>query len=93
MTNSTEYIMNAAHVNLTAEEPLDTQKWKRSNDSIFTMFNNTDDFNCPIQFYLLNEWGKDLTNLLESGQSEVRLDKNGYLNVDEVRYDNKTMQL
>jgi len=82
--------MNATIANLTAEEPLDTQKWKKSNDSVFTMFNNTDEFNCPIQYYLLNEWGKDLTYLQESGQSMIRMDKEGFINVDEVRYNNVT---
>ena len=75
---------------MTAEEPLDTQKWIKSNVSAFEMFNNSDEFNCPIQYYLINEWGKDLTYLLESGQSMVRLDQEGFINVDEVRYDNKT---
>lgn len=54
------------------------------------MFTNSDEFNCPIQYYLLNEWGRDLTALLESGQSMVRLDTEGFINVDEVRYNGKT---
>ena len=55
------------------------------------MFANSDEYNCPVSYYLINEWGRDLSSLLESGISTVvRINENGDLVIDEAQYDGLT---
>jgi hypothetical protein len=56
------------------------------------LFINSDDFNCPISYYLLNEEGRDLEDLLESGNGNpsIRIDKGGKVVIDETRYNGLT---
>jgi hypothetical protein len=75
---------------LKKEEPTDTQKFVYSATTVQEMFSNSDEYNCPISFYLVSDWGKDLTYLLESGKSMVRIADDGRIAVDEVRYNDLT---
>lgn len=61
-----------------------------SDKTVESLFTNSDEYNCPVTYYLINENGRDLSGLLNSKKNFVRIDENGRFAVDEARYNGLT---